>query len=106
FSPVAAPSEVPWGQKAFAAYLGDDRGSWANYDACRLIDSTSIPRRPLLVDVGDNDPFLKSQLLPQRLEEAAKIASHPLTLRRQPGYDHSYYFISTFIGEHIRHHAQ
>lgn len=105
-SPIAAPSEVPWGQKAFRAYLGDDPGAWASYDASQLIRTTVLPRRSLLIDVGSQDPFLESQLLPQRLEQAAERASHPLTLRRQPGYDHSYYFISTFIGDHIRHHAE
>src|SRR5690606_36512423 len=102
-SPIAAPSEVPWGQKAFRAYLGDVPSAWANYDASQLIRTTVLPRRPLLIDVGSQDPFLESQLLPQRLEQAAELASHPLTLRRQPGYDHSYYFISTFMGDHIRH---
>lgn len=106
FSPICAPSEVPWGQKAFGAYLGADRSRWSTYDACQLLGATTAAKRPLLVDVGTNDPFLESQLLPKRLEAAASRAQHPLTLRLQPEYDHSYYFVSTFIGDHIRHHAE
>jgi S-formylglutathione hydrolase len=105
FSPICAPSQVPWGQKAFSAYLGNDPSTWADYDASQLLATSLAARHPLLVDVGTDDPFLTNQLLPETLEEAAKRVSHPLTLRRQAGYDHSYYFIATFIGEHIAHHA-
>lgn len=105
FSPICAPAEVPWGKKALAAYLGSDEAAWAAYDASQLVGS-ALPRRPLLlVDIGTADPFLDKQLLPQRLEEACAAQDHPLELRRQKGYDHSYYFISTFIGDHLRHHA-
>ena len=105
FSPIVAPSEVPWGQKAFAHYLGEDRTTWLDYDACALIAQAS-ERLPLLVDQGDADDFLSTQLQPQRLQAACAAAGHPLRLRMQPGYDHSYYFIASFIGEHIQHHAQ
>ncbi len=104
FSPIVAPSQVPWGQKAFAAYLGDDREAWKQYDTVELVKSAS-GKLPLLVDQGDADEFLDGQLRPQLLQAAADAAGHPLTLRMQPGYDHSYYFIASFIGEHIAHHA-
>lgn len=105
FSPVCAPSQVPWGQKAFAAYLGNDETTWAAYDASRLISRPTTVRHPLLVDVGEEDPFLTKQLWPEALERTAAEANHPLTLRRRAGYDHSYYFIATFIEQHIAHHA-
>ena len=104
FSPIVAPSQVPWGEKAFAAYLGDDRQAWKQYDTVELVKSAS-GKLPLLVDQGDADEFLDGQLRPQLLQAAADAAGHPLTLRMQPGYDHSYYFIASFIGEHIAHHA-
>ncbi|HMT37361.1 MAG TPA: S-formylglutathione hydrolase [Thermomonas sp.] len=104
FSPIVAPSRVPWGQKAFAAYLGEDRDAWDAYDATVLVASAS-ERLSILVDQGDADEFLAGQLQPWRLQAAADAAGHPLTLRMQPGYDHSYYFIASFIGEHIAHHA-
>ena len=104
FSPIVAPSQVPWGEKAFAAYLGGDRAAWKSYDATALI-SGAIERLPLLVDQGDADEFLASQLKPELLQAACAEAGHPLQLRLQPGYDHSYYFIESFIGEHIAHHA-
>jgi S-formylglutathione hydrolase len=105
FAPIVAPSQVPWGEKAFAAYLGEDRGSWKAYDATALIGSAA-ERLPLLIDQGGGDEFLDKQLQPQLLQAAADAAGYPLTLRVQPGYDHSYYFISSFIGEHIAHHAR
>ena len=105
FSPIVAPTRVPWGQKAFAAYLGEDRASWAAWDASELVASAT-ERLPLLVDQGGGDEFLDTQLQPQWLQAACTAAGHPLTLRLQPGYDHSYYFISSFIGEHIAHHAK
>ncbi len=104
FSPIVAPSQVPWGEKAFAAYLGDDRASWHEWDACALI-AAATERLPLLVDQGEADEFLATQLRPEQLEQACDAAGHPLLLRRRAGYDHSYYFIASFIGEHIAHHA-
>jgi len=105
FSPIVAPTRVPWGQKAFTAYLGEDRSAWAAWDASDLV-ATAEEKLPLLVDQGGGDEFLDSQLQPQWLQAACTAAGHPLQLRLQPGYDHSYYFISTFIGDHIAHHAK
>jgi S-formylglutathione hydrolase len=105
FSPIVAPSQVPWGQKALTAYLGEDRSNWAAWDAVELVQRAT-ERLPLLVDQGDADEFLAGQLQPQRLQAACAAAGHPLTLRLQPGYDHSYYFIASFLGEHFAHHAQ
>jgi S-formylglutathione hydrolase len=104
FSPIVAPSQVPWGEKAFTAYLGDDRQAWKAYDATELVKASS-PRLPLLIDQGDGDEFLDTQLKPQLFAAAAAEAGYPITLRLQPGYDHSYYFMASFIGEHIAHHA-
>lgn len=105
FSPIVAPSQVPWGEKAFKAYLGEDRATWTRWDASALV-AGAAERLPLLVDQGDADEFLGGQLQPQRLQAACEAAGHPLTLRMQPGYDHSYYFIASFIGDHIAHHAK
>lgn len=105
FSPIVAPSQVPWGEKAFGAYLGDDREAWKEWDATALVPKAD-ERLPLLIDQGDADNFLDEQLRPDLLREACEAAGHPLTLRIQPGYDHSYYFIASFIGEHIAHHAK
>ena len=104
FSPIVAPSQAPWGEKAFTAYLGEDRAAWKCYDANALI-AESVERLPLLVDQGDADEFLANQLKPELLQAACAEAGHPLQLRLQPGYDHSYYFIESFIGQHIAHHA-
>lgn len=104
FSPIVAPSRVPWGEKAFSAYLGDDREAWKRYDACELVANAG-ERLPLLIDQGEADEFLESQLKPDLLVEACAAAGHPLELRMRPGHDHSYYFIASFIGEHIAHHA-
>jgi S-formylglutathione hydrolase len=104
FSPIVAPSQVPWGQKAFTAYLGDDRNGWRAWDAVELV-ATAKERLPLLVDQGTADDFLQQQLRPELLRDACAAAGHPLTLRLQPGYDHSYYFIASFLGEHFAHHA-
>ena len=104
FAPICAPSQVPWGHKALGGYLGDDREVWKAHDACELIASAG-ERLPILVDQGDADTFLAEQLKPELLEAACSAAGHPLTLRMQPGYDHSYYFIATFMGDHVRHHA-
>ena len=105
FSPIVAPSQVPWGEKALAAYLGDDRAAWAAHDAVALI-SSARERLPILVDQGDADEFLTRELKPELLEAACAQAGHSLTLRRQPGYDHSYYFIASIIEQHIAHHAK
>ena len=108
FSPIVAPSQVPWGQKALGAYLGPDPAAWAEWDAVALISSLpqGAERLPLLVDQGEADEFLAGQLRPELLAAACEQAGHPLTLRRHAGYDHSYYFIASFIGEHVAHHAQ
>ncbi|WP_424657883.1 S-formylglutathione hydrolase [Castellaniella sp.] len=104
-APIVAPSQVAWGQKAFAAYLGDDRSGWAQWDAVELIQTVLPERLPILVDQGLDDEFLTAQLRPELLEAACQSSNHPLTLRRHPGHDHSYYFIASFIGDHIAHHA-
>ena len=105
FSPIVAPSQVPWGEKAFTAYLGDDRAAWLAHDAVELV-KTATEKLPLLVDQGTADEFLEGQLKPQLLQAACAAAGHPLTLRMQPGYDHSYYFMASFIGDHVAHHAR
>jgi S-formylglutathione hydrolase len=105
FAPIVAPSQVPWGEKAFGAYLGEDRAAWKVYDAVALI-ADATERLPLLVDQGSADEFLGTQLRPELLDVACRTHGHPLTLRMQPGHDHSYYFIASFIGEHIAHHAR
>jgi S-formylglutathione hydrolase len=103
-APICAPTEVPWGHKAFGGYLGADRGEWARHDAVRLIESGA--RAPeLLVDQGLADQFLTSQLRPDRLEEACAKAGQPLRLRRHAGYDHGYFFVQSFVADHIAHHA-
>lgn len=104
FSPIVSPLNCPWGQKALSGYLGPERTAWRAHDACALIETAS-ERLPLLIDQGDADPFLDEQLKPRLLEEACARTGHKLTLRMQPGYDHSYYFIATFMGDHMRHHA-
>jgi S-formylglutathione hydrolase len=108
FAPISAPTHCPWGQKAFTGYLGEDRERWRDYDACELIRAlpTVSGRPPILVDQGLSDQYLEQQLMPEMLERACKDAGYPLTLRRQHGYDHGYYFISTFIEDHLRHHAR
>jgi S-formylglutathione hydrolase len=104
FAPIVAPSQVPWGQKALSGYLGDDPASWRAHDAVALIeDGARLPE--LLVDVGDADPFIEKELRPDLLRQACAAAGIPLTLRILPGYDHSYYFISTFMAEHLAWHA-
>ncbi len=104
FAPIVSPLHCPWGEKALSGYLGSDRASWRAYDACALIeDGARVPE--LLVDQGLADNFLESQLKPELLEAACANAGIALTLRRQAGYDHSYYFISTFMAEHLAWHA-
>ncbi|ADM98183.1 S-formylglutathione hydrolase [Dickeya dadantii] len=105
FAPIVNPSQVPWGQKAFSAYLGDDRQQWLQYDSCHLLAHSDAPL-PTLIDQGDGDSFLPVQLQPDRLEAVASARQWPLTLRIQPGYDHSYYFIASFIEDHLRFHAK
>jgi S-formylglutathione hydrolase len=105
FAPIVAPSQVPWGQKALTGYLGPDRQAWRKHDAVALIeDGARLPE--VLVDVGDADPFIEKELRQELLERACSAAGIPLTLRRQPGYDHSYYFISTFMPDHLAWHAE
>jgi S-formylglutathione hydrolase len=105
FSPIVAPSQCPWGDKALGGYLGDDRAAWREYDACALIEDGARVSE-LLIDQGDADQFLTEQLKPDLLAAACEAAGIDLTLRMQPGYDHSYYFISTFMTDHLRWHAE
>ncbi len=105
FAPIVAPSQVPWGKKALGGYLGDDAAAWRRHDAVALIeDGARVPA--LLVDQGEADQFLEEQLQPERLATACADAGIDLTLRMQPGYDHSYYFIGTFMADHLRWHAE
>lgn len=107
FAPIVNPADVPWGQKAFSAYLGNDTATWKAWDSCALmLASKSKDAIPTLIDQGDADQFLAGQLQPARLAEAARQTAWPLTLRVQPGYDHSYYFMASFIEDHLRFHAQ
>lgn len=105
FAPICHPVACPWGEKAFNRYLGEDRSKWAEWDASLLI-ANAPERLPLLIDQGDRDSFLDTQLMPESLRGAATAAGHALDLRMQAGYDHSYYFIASFIEDHLRHHAQ
>ena len=105
FAPIVAPGQVPWGQKALGGYLGDDRAAWRKHDAVALIED-GARLSELLVDVGDADQFLDQELRPELLEQACANARIDLTLRRQAGYDHSYYFISTFMADHLRWHSE
>ncbi|KAG0496743.1 hypothetical protein HPP92_001434 [Vanilla planifolia] len=105
FAPIVNPMNCPWGQKAFSNYLGEDKLDWEVYDATCLITKFNKFAIPILIDQGEDDKFLKEQLLPHKFEEACKQLDAPLVLRLQPGYDHSYYFIATFIDDHIHHHA-
>ena len=105
FAPICAPTRCPWGEKAFTHYLGRDRSAWKAYDASELVLNAKYDR-PILIDQGSADKFLEDgQLLPERFQAACESAEQPLTLRMQAGYDHSYYFIATFIADHIQHHA-
>ena len=105
FAPIVAPSQVPWGRKALRHYLGEDRAAWRKHDAVAAIEDGARVAE-LLVDIGLADPFLEKELRPELLEAACADAGIPLTLRRQAGYDHSYYFISTFMADHVRWHAE
>ena len=105
FSPIVAPSQVPWGHKALGAYLGDDPACWEAHDAtCLVVEAKE--RLPILIDQGDADNFLDEQLKSQVFQDACDAVGHPLELRMQPGYDHSYYFIASFMGDHVAHHAK
>lgn len=106
FAPIVNPINCPWGQKAFSNYLGGNKTDWEEYDATSLIKKFNDVSGTILIDQGEDDKFLHDQLMPHKFEEACQNAKVPLLLRLQPGYDHSYFFISTFIDDHIRHHAQ
>jgi S-formylglutathione hydrolase len=107
FAPIVNPSRVPWGQKAFNAYLGNDKAQWEEWDSCALmLKSDAKSAIPTLIDQGDTDQFLADQLQPAVLAEAARQTQWPLTLRIQSGFDHSYWFIASFIEDHLRFHAQ
>ena len=105
FAPIVNPAAVPWGEKAFSAYLGDDRAAWQAWDSCALMENADA-MLPTLVDQGESDNFLEGQLKPERLAAVAQAKGWPLELRMQPGYDHSYYFIASFVEDHLRFHAQ
>ena len=104
FAPIVAPTRVPWGQKAFTRYLGDDPASWQRYDACALVSQQTFPGT-ILIDQGEADRFLAGQLRPEWFEQACAQAGQSLQLRQHAGYDHSYYFIASFAEDHLRHHA-
>lgn len=107
FAPIVNPCSVPWGIKAFSSYLGEDKNAWLEWDSCALMYASNAQNAiPTLIDQGDNDQFLADQLQPAVLAEAARQKAWPMTLRIQPGYDHSYYFIASFIEDHLRFHAQ
>ncbi len=105
-APICAPMQCPWGEKAFTGYLGDDRAAWRDYDATALVESVGWHGPPILVDQGMADPYLSKQLKPELLEDACRAAGVPLELRRHEGYDHSYFFIASFIEAHLRYHAE
>ncbi|HET6553995.1 MAG TPA: S-formylglutathione hydrolase [Dyella sp.] len=105
FAPIVAPTQVLWGQKALPRYLGDDAAAWAEYDACELV-RRRVFDGTILIDQGEADGFLSTQLKPELFDQACAEGGQSLLLRRHPGYDHSYYFISTFIDDHLRHHAK
>lgn len=105
FAPIVAPTRVPWGQKAFKGYLGDDPAAWSQYDACKLVRVRASDAH-VLIDQGSDDPFLDEQLKPELFLAAAQSAGQPLTLNLREGYDHSYYFVASFIEDHLRHHAE
>jgi S-formylglutathione hydrolase len=96
---------VPWGEKAFASYLGSDRAKWLEWDACALLAKQRLPSK-VLIDQGTADKFLERELRPELFEEACRASGQELELRRHEGYDHSYYFIATFVEDHLRHHAR
>ncbi len=105
FAPIAAPMQSPWGQKAFTGYLGSNKDLWKNYDACELVKQKGWPHSTILIDQGSADPFLKKELKPELFQAACVEAGVDLKLRMRKGYDHSYYFIASFIEDHLRFHA-
>ncbi len=107
FAPICSPSNCPWGQKAFSNYLGDDKSAWAEYDACELVKKANHANTAnrILIDQGLGDQFLEQELHPHLFADACAEVGYPLTLRRHDNYDHGYYFISTFMEDHLRHHA-
>lgn len=105
FAPIVAPSRVPWGEKAFTRYLGEDRAAWAEWDACELVARRRFPGT-ILVDQGTNDQFLERELRPELFRAACAATAQPLELRTREGYDHGYWFVQSFIEDHLRHHAQ
>ncbi|WP_283255875.1 S-formylglutathione hydrolase [Dyella humicola] len=105
FAPIVAPSQVPWGQKAFSSYLGEDAAAWADYDACELVRRHTFDGT-ILIDQGEADGFLTTQLKPELFDQACAEGGQSLVLRRHVSYDHSYYFITSFIEDHLRHHAE
>jgi len=108
FAPIASPTRCAWGEKAFSAYLGDDRAAWDEHDAARLIAGGAAKGvfDDILIDQGDADPFLVEQLKPELLVAAGEAAGQKVTLRMQPGYDHSYFFMASFIADHVAFHAK
>lgn len=107
FAPICSPMNCPWGHKALSLYLGDDREAWRQYDTVALVKQHATDQQlPVLIDQGDRDNFLQEQLKTELLENACQQTNYPMTIRMQPGYDHSYYFIASFIGEHIKFHAK
>lgn len=105
FAPISSPSEVPWGRKAFTRYLGEDKNAWKTYDARQLVEAGHRSAHPILIDQGSSDPFLKEQLNPRLFENSCKQAGQAIDSRMQEGYDHSYFFIASFMQDHIQHHA-
>jgi S-formylglutathione hydrolase len=103
-APICAPSRCPWGVKAFSGYLGDERDAWTEYDASQLVARGRFPG-PILIDQGLSDKFLAEQLKPEVFESAARAVGQDLEIRRHDGYDHGYYFIASFVADHLRHHA-
>jgi S-formylglutathione hydrolase len=107
FAPIVNPADVPWGKKAFSHYLSDDQALWHHYDSCRLLQEAPNDKAlAILIDQGTSDSFMPEQLQPEKFVAIAERKGWPLTFRLQPGYDHSYYFIASFIGEHLRFHAK
>lgn len=105
FSPVCVPSQSPWGQKIFTAFLGEDRKAWASYDSNELVQTVQT-RQPLLIDQGMSDPYLEERLKLSVFEETCRKVGYPVTIKKREGYDHSYFYIATFIEEHIRYHSE
>lgn len=107
FAPICNPMKCPWGTKAFSGYLGDNKESWKEYDSCELVKKYNGPPLQILVDQGLDDKFLtENQLLPDNLVNACASVGVPIVMRKQEGYDHSYYFIATFLPDHFKHHAK